>query len=391
MKKSNETHARGKGTSSRGKRDAAPRRAPMPLPLLILTDVVLVGIALVIFALPHHVLPRKIESLGIVSARSAAALPAADVTAGPEGSEEAPDAFIEEAAPEASAAATPEPTPEATPEPTAEVTPEPTPEMTPEPVGSFANKFADKFTDGEVVQTDTSYVSKNLNVQIVTGRASGSNVFAADIYIRDISCLQTVFAKNTFGKGINESVGKMASRVQGIVSVNGDYYGAHPSGIVLRNGILYRDKVDPERDVCALFWDGTMETYPADKFDLQATMQRGVYQIWCFGPALLNRDGEVLTSFNSNLTGNQPRAAIGYFEPGHYCFVVVDGRTQYSKGVGFSKLAELMKKLGCVQAYNLDGGRTAQLLCGGKTVNHASGGGRACSDIITVVDSVAGN
>ena len=118
-------------------------------------------------------------------------------------------------------------------------------------------------------------------------------------------------------------------------------------------------------------------------------MERGAYQIWTFGPALLNRNGEVLKEFNSGHWGNQPRAVLGYFEPGHYCLVVADGRSNSSIGVPYPKLAELMKKIGCVQAYNMDGGKTAQLLCGGRTINNPASGGRDCSDLIAFVDRVS--
>ena len=74
-------------------------------------------------------------------------------------------------------------------------------------------------------------------------------------------------------------------------------------------------------------------------------------------------------------------------EPGHYVFVVVDGRADgYSAGITLPGLAELMQGLGCVVAYNLDGGGSATLYFNGEVVNHPVGTGeeRGTSDIIYV-------
>ena len=34
-----------------------------------------------------------------------------------------------------------------------------------------------------------------------------------------------------------------------------------------------------------------------------------------------------------DISGGNPRSCIGYYEPGHYCFVIVDGRQKQSAGV----------------------------------------------------------
>ena len=49
---------------------------------------------------------------------------------------------------------------------------------------------------------------------------------------------------------------------------------------------------------------------------------------------------------------------------------------------------KVMEGLGCVAAYNMDGGQTSLLAKGDKLVNRPSGGGRSASDFIIVVDEV---
>lgn len=93
-------------------------------------------------------------------------------------------------------------------------------------------------------------------------------------------------------------------------------------------------------------------------------------------------------SFHSTeyLNKVNPRAAIGYVAPGHYKFVVVDGRQDgYSAGVTMSQLAQLMKEEGCLTAYNLDGGKSAVMYYNGTAVSKPIGGvGRTISDIIYI-------
>ena len=76
---------------------------------------------------------------------------------------------------------------------------------------------------------------------------------------------------------------------------------------------------------------------------------------------------------------------FGYYEPGHYCFVVVEGRTKNSEGLTFWDLAKLMVDLGCTQAFNLDGGATSVLYWDDRICNETSGE-RSQVDIIYLVE-----
>lgn len=63
-----------------------------------------------------------------------------------------------------------------------------------------------------------------------------------------------------------------------------------------------------------------------------------------------------------------PRAAVGIKDDGTVFMVVVDGRSEKSKGLTLTELANYMKKHGCVSAINLDGGGSAQMgICDPKT------------------------
>ena len=94
-----------------------------------------------------------------------------------------------------------------------------------------------------------------------------------------------------------------------------------------------------------------------------------------------------MTQFHCNkgILATNPRAAIGYYEPGHYCFVLVDGRqSKYSKGMTMQQLSQLFEDLGCTAAYNLDGGQTAVMASKLGVVNRPYDGGRTTSDIVYI-------
>ncbi|MFD0476227.1 phosphodiester glycosidase family protein [Nonomuraea thailandensis] len=83
-----------------------------------------------------------------------------------------------------------------------------------------------------------------------------------------------------------------------------------------------------------------------------------------------------------------PRSMIGMDERGRLMLVVVDGRQAgYSEGLGIARTAELMKRLGAVEAMNLDGGGSSVLATAGAgIVNRPSdaAGQRALGNVILV-------
>ena len=206
--------------------------------------------------------------------------------------------------------------------------------------------------------------------------------YVADIYVRDLSCFRTAIANDAVSRWAEEPVVDMAARTEAVIAVSGDYYSARPTGLMARNGVWYRETIDRARDVCVLYLDGTMETYSPKQIDLEAIKARGVWQVWGFGPGLLDADGQPKTTFLSKVRPANPRSAIGYYEPGHYCLVVVEGRgVNDSMGISLEDFSKLFHALGCRAAYNFDGGATAIMADAAGTISEQSKP-RGCSDIV---------
>lgn len=254
--------------------------------------------------------------------------------------------------------------------------------------GDFSEKFADKFTAGEIVKTENTYINQNVNVKLdrVQKTVNDKQVvyFVADIYVRSAEFLRTGLANDTYGNGYSQGIEDFSQNNNAIIAINGDYYGARSVGVVVRNGVFYRG--DLYEDVLVMWKDGVMATFEAAEFNFDTVQAQhgGVWQAWSFGPELLDNK-QAKTTFNSKVIPSNPRTAIGYYEPGHYCLIVVDGRQSgYSEGLRMEELSTLFYDLGCTVAYNLDGGQSSVLTWDGKIENTPYNGGRRTSDFIYI-------
>ena len=252
-------------------------------------------------------------------------------------------------------------------------------------------KFAEHFTD-EVVITDHSYSSPNVSIDITTYQETIDGYpqvwYVADIYIASLDCFRCFARDNSFDHYIKVQADELAQEGKALVSINGDYCSAQGNyGFYVRNGVVYHDQ-QTTCDLCVLYNDGVMETYSKKGYKVADVIERGAYQVWKFGPRLLDENGKAMTEFNAPgpiWIGN-PRSAVGYYEPGHYCFVMVDGRqAEWSRGLTLEQLAQLFENLGCTAAYNLDGGASATMTFNGQLYNKQSSY-RKIGDILMICE-----
>lgn len=100
------------------------------------------------------------------------------------------------------------------------------------------------------------------------------------------------------------------------------------------------------------------------------------------GEAAVGDEGFAQKSF---VAARHPRTAIGRTAEGDLLLVAVDGRSSLSVGASLSELASIMRRLGCVDAMNLDGGGSTAMAAVGLTVNRPSDGReRAVADALMV-------
>lgn len=332
-----------------------------PLWLVILADLLLVGVVLLSFAYFHHVRPSIIAQREL-------------------------EAFLSQM--------------ETAPVPTEPVSMQTKPQVSPSDATVFATepdnrtewqkKFADHFTD-EIVITDNSYTSPEVSItidKIVTEQGNTKlTYYVADIYVASLDNFKTYTAHGKMQYFDTQDAEEMAAQSNAILAISGDFLTYQKTGFLVRNGVPY--VADRNYSICALFSDGTMETYDRGSYNVQDIMSRNPVQVWSFGPVLLDSDGTVRDKYDVSTAVSypNPRCAVGYYEPGHYCFVTVDGRQSHSAGMQIPQLAKVFEDLGCKVAYNLDGGGTAVMMFDGDKISKQSNGGRELGDILLITES----
>ncbi|GAB2537968.1 phosphodiester glycosidase family protein [Brachybacterium huguangmaarense] len=245
--------------------------------------------------------------------------------------------------------------------------------------------------------TADGYTSSTTTITLTTSTSgSGSDAlawYAADVVVTDATVIRSAFSQDEFGQSITELPSRMAADHGAVLAINGDYYGFRDTGIVIRNGVVYRD--EGARTGLAMYRDGRIEIYDETATSADALVADGVWTTLSFGPAVLVdgavpagvEDVEVDTNIgNHSIQGNQPRTAVGVIGDGHLVLLVVDGRSEgHSRGATLPELGEILLGLGCTQGYNLDGGGSSVMIFDGEIVNQPSNGGeRATSDILYV-------
>jgi len=218
--------------------------------------------------------------------------------------------------------------------------------------------------------------------------------FVAHIYVNDPSQLMTAFAGEEYNKTYVEATSDIAARHDAVLAVNGDYYNyKDDTGMIIRNGVLYRDKKGT-RDHLLVMNDGSFKVIYKKDYQPgggEAHLSQGVVQSFFFGPALVD-NGEAVEIYkkyiiNTTDETREPRSAIGWAGGNHYVFIVADGRRNgwSEKGMTLQELQQVFVEEGALVAYNLDGGGSASLYFEGERINQSSGTReRSVSDIVYI-------
>ena len=124
---------------------------------------------------------------------------------------------------------------------------------------------------------------------------------------------------------------------------------------------------------------GDTVNFYEDIVDADDSFDRAVHVIGA-GPRLV-ADGRITVTadeekFPSDIrVGRAPRSAFGVTKYGDYIFAVVDGRQSHSRGCTLYEWADiLLNQFGAVNAINLDGGGSSELIVKDSVVNSPSDG-----------------
>ncbi len=194
------------------------------------------------------------------------------------------------------------------------------------------------------------------------------------------------------------SVSGMASQYHAVVAINGDNFQSETAKKTFEYRMTYkvRSKTNQTKDMLIIDENGDFHLVTAQKSDAQSkalaavAAEHRIVNAMTFGPALVidGTEQEISKNYGFNPNRPEPRAAIGQTGTLSYVLAVAEGRGA-SSGVNFQQLAHFMYGLGCRQAFNLDGGNSAEMVFGDRKYKGMPGGDeRGLNDIIYFATAV---
>lgn len=239
---------------------------------------------------------------------------------------------------------------------------------------------------------DYSYADETRQVVVDRFQANGITYFVADVQLSDPKDFRAVIAREN-GNGSSQPLSSIVAGQNAVLAINGDDYGTHRYGTIIRNGQPLR-AAQTTRNMLIVDQNGDFSMRIDRKNEkpkqLSADlMTAGTWQTFEFGPALVE-DGQKLTFsrafdlISTKASRREPRTAIGQIDTLHYAVIVADGRQEgYSIGMTLPELQDVFISLGAQTAINLDGGGSAEMWFNGEIINRPSGGTeRKITDII---------
>lgn len=226
-----------------------------------------------------------------------------------------------------------------------------------------------------IYRSDTLSVEiRRVREELTEGREAGKPVtyFVAHVYARDCDSFYSTFATNR-KNGVDRCwPQEMALRYKSVLWFTGDNLQgeAESKGALVRDGRVFSK--GRASNAVAYYPDSmTLKVIDRRAMDALTIWESGAQDVFSFprGSDLIMK-GEI-SSGATQTTQRNPRCAIGMVSPGHFVVIVADGRQPtYSVGLTLIELAELLKKEGCVEAFNLDGGISTSICFMGVKLNH---------------------
>ena len=107
----------------------------------------------------------------------------------------------------------------------------------------FDDALSDHFlaTGESPVIADMSYLSENLSIEISVTRENRSDIYIADIWVRDLSLLRRGFGGGKWRSKM-QKISSIAKQENAILALTGDNGHNFDKGVVFANGKLMRKK-----------------------------------------------------------------------------------------------------------------------------------------------------
>ncbi len=232
----------------------------------------------------------------------------------------------------------------------------------------YKNKY-----EKEILDHDENDLYKVIDIE-----GKSYNGFLVAIY--DPSRISIAVSKYLGKKG--QDILTVAKDNNAVIAMNaGGFYdpdwnsnGALPHGTVIKDGKVVSDFKDANMGGGFIGFDKNNKLV-LGKFSKEEALSKGIRDAVKFGPFLIINGKSAFVKGNGGW-GIAPRTAIGQRKDGIALFLVINGRLATSIGADMSDLTEIMENYGAVNAANLDGGSSTELVINNKIINTPVAGGK---------------
>ncbi|MBQ3276807.1 MAG: phosphodiester glycosidase family protein [Oscillospiraceae bacterium] len=196
-----------------------------------------------------------------------------------------------------------------------------------------------------------------------------------EVKLADPSQLRRKLAGDQYGSPVQMPATMLAWQDNAVAAVSGDFYAHRTDGVHVNDGLIslvsgwYADTCFFNRDGDMLFVHRNEITNwtQADNYVRENDILFSV----AFGPVLVE-NGQINIPWDypwGELRETYSRAVLSQVGHLHYLFLAGNsGSNGYYRFTG-REAAQLMIDHGCVMAYNMDGGQTAEVILGGQLMN----------------------
>ena len=216
------------------------------------------------------------------------------------------------------------------------------------------------------------YLDPSISVRVERTRAYNSGITLVWVQIADPSQLRSGSAAPYPSKA-QTSVDVMARRCLAVLAVNGDNFLYRRKGYIVRNGDVLRDKYDKDPlDTLIIDSNGDFTILQSPtQADFEAFDGR-IMQTFAFGPGLVinGEKTEALNNSECSPRKRTQRIALAQMDHLSYLIIATDGPDEpNSTGLTLNEFAQLVYDLHPVNAYNMDGGSSSNVVLHYEKIN----------------------
>ncbi|MDQ1912380.1 phosphodiester glycosidase family protein [Paenibacillus sp. GD4] len=189
---------------------------------------------------------------------------------------------------------------------------------------------------------------------------------------------KTIRVMTPVKSGEGEKISAMVKRTGAVAGVNGGGFD-DPEG--LGNGFAAIGAILSGGEIVFIDQDGSIPQHivgftkegllVVGKYDMFELEKMGVTDAVSFWPRLIANGKPQITSGDGGW-GRGPRTAVGQKADGTVIFLVIDGRQAHSVGATLKEMQDIFMEEGVINAGNLDGGASSELVVDGQLITKPS-------------------